>query len=95
MFLILGDKHYTIVEICITNEKGIIGILRVDITFYTYPLLTSCRKTKIWLISNQIRFEERHIFSQTPTVEKLSFLLSMTTEDLMKFWLPAVNHLKT
>lgn len=61
---------------------GIGGILRVDLTFYTYPSFTSCRKTKIWLISNQIRFEERHIFRQTPTVEKLSFHLSLTTEGL-------------
>ncbi|EPD53604.1 spx/MgsR family transcriptional regulator [Paenisporosarcina sp. HGH0030] len=61
---------------------GIGGILRVDLTFYTYPSFTSSRKTKIWLISNQIRFEERHIFSQTPTVEKLSFLLTLTTEGI-------------
>lgn len=54
----------------------------VDLTFYTYPSFTSYRKTKIWLISNQIRFDERHILRQTPTVEKVSFLLSMKTEGL-------------
>lgn len=50
--------------------------------FYTYPSCTSCRKTKKWLMANQIDFEERHIFRQTPTVEELTFLLSLTTEGL-------------
>ncbi|MGE6488436.1 Spx/MgsR family RNA polymerase-binding regulatory protein [Paenisporosarcina sp. NPDC076898] len=53
-----------------------------DLKFYTYPSCTSCRKTKKWLISNQVQFEERHLFRQTPSVEELTFLLSLTTEGL-------------
>lgn len=50
--------------------------------FYTYPSCTSCRKTKKWLQSNQINFEEIHLFRQTPTIEELTFLLTLTTEGL-------------
>ena len=53
-----------------------------ELKFYTYPSCTSCRKTKKWLVENQIVFEERHLFRQTPTVEELTFLLSLTTEGL-------------
>ncbi|WP_017380095.1 Spx/MgsR family RNA polymerase-binding regulatory protein [Paenisporosarcina sp. TG-14] len=53
-----------------------------ELMFYTYPSCTSCRKTKKWLMANQIDFEERHLFRQTPTVEELIFLLSLTTEGL-------------
>jgi Spx/MgsR family transcriptional regulator len=53
-----------------------------ELKFYTYPSCTSCRKTKKWLVENQILFEERHLFRQTPTVEELTFLLSLTTEGL-------------
>jgi len=33
-------------------------------------------------MANQIDFEERHLFRQTPTVEELIFLLTLTTEGL-------------
>jgi Spx/MgsR family transcriptional regulator len=52
------------------------------VEFYTYPSYTSCRKTKKWLIDNQVIFEERHLFRQTPTVEELKFLLTLTSEGL-------------
>ena len=50
--------------------------------FYTYPSCTSCRKAKKWLVSNQVEFDEIHLFRQTPSVEELTFLLSLTTEGL-------------
>jgi Spx/MgsR family transcriptional regulator len=52
------------------------------VEFYTYPSCASCRKTKKWLIDNQVIFEERHLFRQTPTVEELKFLLTLTSEGL-------------
>ncbi|PUB12581.1 Spx/MgsR family transcriptional regulator [Paenisporosarcina sp. OV554] len=52
------------------------------VEFYTYPSCTSCRKTKKWLIDNQVIFEERHLFRQTPTVEELKLLLTLTSEGL-------------
>lgn len=52
------------------------------VTFFTYPSCTSCRKTKKWLVANNVEFKERHLFRQTPTAEELYSLLSLTTEGL-------------
>jgi Spx/MgsR family transcriptional regulator len=53
-----------------------------DLTFYTYPSCTSCRKTKHWLKANQIDFTERHLFKETPTIDELKYILSLTTEGI-------------
>jgi regulatory protein spx len=53
-----------------------------NLTFYTYPSCTSCRKAKKWLNANSINFDERHLFRDTPTHEELVQLLSLTTEGL-------------
>jgi len=54
----------------------------MSITFFTYPSCTSCRKTKKWLQTNHIRFEERHLFRQSPTSEEIYLLLTLTTDGL-------------
>ncbi|MEC2198202.1 transcriptional regulator MgsR [Bacillus subtilis] len=51
-----------------------------QLTFYSYPSCTSCRKTKHWLKAHQIEFNERHLFRETPTREELKYILSLTTE---------------
>ncbi|KAF1679635.1 MULTISPECIES: transcriptional regulator MgsR [Bacillus] len=53
-----------------------------QIIFYSYPSCTSCRKTKHWLKAHQINFNERHLFRETPTVEELKYILSLTTEGI-------------
>ncbi|MGG3574772.1 Spx/MgsR family RNA polymerase-binding regulatory protein [Bacillus gobiensis] len=53
-----------------------------ELTFYSYPSCTSCRKTKHWLKANQIDFTERHLFKETPTIEELKHILSLTTEGI-------------
>ncbi|KOO43933.1 Spx/MgsR family RNA polymerase-binding regulatory protein [Priestia koreensis] len=53
-----------------------------NITFYTYPSCTSCRKTKKWLSEEQAKVEERHLFRETPTYEEMMHLLSLTTEGI-------------
>lgn len=53
-----------------------------ELTFYSYPSCTSCRKTKHWLKANQINFTERHLFKETPTAEELKHILSLTTEGI-------------
>jgi regulatory protein spx len=58
------------------------GRVMGNITFYTYPSCTSCRKAKKWLNANSIDFDERHLFRDTPTHEELVQLLSLTTEGL-------------
>lgn len=54
----------------------------MSITFFTYPSCTSCRKTKKWLQTNHINFEERHLFRQSPTSEEIYLLLTLTTDGL-------------
>ncbi|OIU71017.1 Spx/MgsR family RNA polymerase-binding regulatory protein [Rossellomorea aquimaris] len=53
-----------------------------NLTFFTYPSCTSCRKAKKWLNANSIDFDERHLFRDTPTRDELVHLLSLTTEGL-------------
>ncbi|TFD97525.1 Spx/MgsR family RNA polymerase-binding regulatory protein [Jeotgalibacillus salarius] len=53
-----------------------------QITFFTYPSCTSCRKTKKWLKENEVNVNERHIFRETPDYDELMNLLSLTTEGL-------------
>ncbi|AEP91510.1 transcriptional regulator MgsR [Bacillus subtilis] len=53
-----------------------------QLTFYSYPSCTSCRKTKHWLKAHQIEFNERHLFRETPTIEELKYILSLTTEGI-------------
>ncbi|MRX72619.1 Spx/MgsR family RNA polymerase-binding regulatory protein [Bacillus lacus] len=53
-----------------------------ELTFFTYPSCTSCRKTKHWLKGNGIPFEERHLFNETPTRDELKRILELTTEGI-------------
>ncbi|WP_270179260.1 Spx/MgsR family RNA polymerase-binding regulatory protein [Alkalihalobacillus sp. CinArs1] len=50
--------------------------------FYTYPSCTSCRKTKAWLKENHVDFEERHLFKDTPTIDELKQIITMSTEGI-------------
>jgi Spx/MgsR family transcriptional regulator len=47
-----------------------------------FPSCTFCRKTKKWLVSNNLEFKERQLFRQTPKAKELYDLLSMTTKGL-------------
>ncbi|MDZ5471015.1 Spx/MgsR family RNA polymerase-binding regulatory protein (plasmid) [Bacillus sp. 31A1R] len=53
-----------------------------ELTFFTYPSCTSCRKTKKWLHNNAVEYEERHLFRETPSYDEILGLLSLTTEGL-------------
>lgn len=53
-----------------------------ELTFFSFPSCTSCRKTKKWLKSNNVHFEERHLFRDAPTYEEMLEILSLTTEGL-------------
>ncbi|MFT8362150.1 MAG: Spx/MgsR family RNA polymerase-binding regulatory protein [Sporolactobacillus sp.] len=46
--------------------------------FYTYPSCTSCRKTKGWLSSHDICYEERHLFRDHPNASELMELLKLS-----------------
>ncbi|CAM3994639.1 Spx/MgsR family RNA polymerase-binding regulatory protein [Mesobacillus thioparans] len=51
-----------------------------ELTFFSYPSCTSCRKTKKWLVSNSVKFNERHLFKDTPSQKELLEILTLTTE---------------
>jgi Spx/MgsR family transcriptional regulator len=53
-----------------------------QLTFFSYPSCTSCRKTKKWLSANHVSFDERHLFRETPTAAELKRILELTTEGL-------------
>ncbi|XKG83591.1 Spx/MgsR family RNA polymerase-binding regulatory protein [Sutcliffiella horikoshii] len=53
-----------------------------EIIFYSYPSCTSCRKTKKWLKANNVQFQEKHIFRETPNKEEMMKILSLTTEGI-------------
>ncbi|TDL93106.1 Spx/MgsR family RNA polymerase-binding regulatory protein [Vibrio vulnificus] len=53
-----------------------------QLTFFSYPSCTSCRKTKKWLSANQVSFDERHLFREAPTVAELKRILELTSEGL-------------
>jgi regulatory protein spx len=53
-----------------------------ELTFFSYPSCTSCRKTKKWLESNSVHYNERHLFKDTPTKNELLQILSLTTDGL-------------
>jgi Spx/MgsR family transcriptional regulator len=53
-----------------------------NLTFYSYPSCTSCRKTKHWLKAHNVNFYERHLFRDTPSIDELKTILSLTTEGI-------------
>jgi arsenate reductase/regulatory protein spx len=61
-------------------ERGVISM--AQLTFFSYPSCTSCRKTKKWLSANLVSFDERHLFRETPTVAELKRILELTSEGL-------------
>lgn len=56
--------------------------LEEKLLFYTYPSCTSCRKTKAWLKENEVEFEERHLFKETPSIEELKEIITLSTEGI-------------
>lgn len=63
-----------------TNRGGF--KLEDKLLFYTYPSCTSCRKTKAWLKENGVDFEERHLFKDTPSIEELKEIITLSTEGI-------------
>ncbi len=58
-------------------------MVRVDnekkLLFFTYPSCTSCRKTKAWLSENGVKYEERHLFKNPPSVDELLEIIKKTS----------------
>ena len=52
------------------------------VVFFTYPSCTSCRKAKAWLSEKGVKFEERHIFKNPPSVNELYEIIKKTSNGL-------------
>ncbi|OEF99284.1 hypothetical protein BHF71_09175 [Vulcanibacillus modesticaldus] len=52
------------------------------IVFFTYPSCTSCRKTKAWLSEKGIKYEERHLYKNPPTVDELMEIIKKSSNGL-------------
>ncbi|MBH0229863.1 Spx/MgsR family RNA polymerase-binding regulatory protein [Halobacillus yeomjeoni] len=50
--------------------------------FYSYPSCTSCRRTKSWLKSQGVDFNEQHLFRETPSADELKDILALTTQGI-------------
>lgn len=58
----------------------------MDITFYTYPRCTTCRKAKKWLEEAGHTVNEVHLVDETPSAETLKTLLDRSQLDIKKFF---------
>lgn len=54
--------------------------------FIQYPKCCTCQKAKKWLEENNIKFEERNIVTQTPTVEELTKWVQKSGQDIKKWF---------
>lgn len=54
--------------------------------FIEYPKCTTCQRAKKWLNDNNIRFEDRHIVEQTPSVEELERWIKLSNKEVKKWF---------
>lgn len=54
--------------------------------FIEYPKCSTCKKAKIWLEENNIKFIERNIITQTPTVEELTKWIKTDGREIKKWF---------
>ena len=54
--------------------------------FIEYPKCSTCQKAKKWLNENGIKYKDRHIVEQTPTVEELTRWINKSGYEIKKFF---------
>jgi len=54
--------------------------------FIEYPKCTTCKKAKKWLEGNNIKFEDRNIVEETPTVKELTEWIERSGQDIKKWF---------
>ena len=52
--------------------------------FIEYPKCSTCQKAKKWLQDNKIKFEDRNIVEDNPTVEELKRWIRLSGKDIKK-----------
>ncbi len=54
--------------------------------FIEYLKCTTCKKAKKWLEENNIKFEDRNIVEETPTVKELTEWIERSGQDIKKWF---------
>lgn len=54
--------------------------------FIEYPKCSTCKKAKKWLEENNIKFEERNIVEETPTILELEQWIKRSGEEIKKWF---------
>lgn len=54
--------------------------------FIEYPKCSTCKKAKTWLDENKIKYQDRHIVEQSPTVEELTKWIEKSGYEIKKFF---------
>lgn len=54
--------------------------------FIEYPKCSTCKKAKKWLVDNGIKFAERNIVTETPTVNELAEWIKKSGLDIKKWF---------
>lgn len=54
--------------------------------FIEYPKCSTCKKAKKWLEDNKIKFIDRNIVEETPTVIELTEWIKASGQDIKKFF---------
>ncbi|WP_295842748.1 arsenate reductase family protein [uncultured Apibacter sp.] len=58
----------------------------MEIQFIHYPACSTCKKAQKWLKENHVKFSERNITTENPTVEELEQWIQKTGLPLNKFF---------
>ena len=54
--------------------------------FIEYPKCSTCKKAKEWLKENKIKFKERNIVTETPTIQELTKWIKESEKDIKKWF---------
>ena len=54
--------------------------------FIEYPKCSTCKKAKKWLNDNNVKFEERNIIEEIPTIEELSKWIKISGQDIKRWF---------
>lgn len=54
--------------------------------FIEYPKCTTCQRARKWLNDNNIRFEDRHIVEQTPSVAELEIWIKLSNKEVKRWF---------
>lgn len=58
----------------------------MKIIFIEYPKCSTCKKAKKWLEDNDVKFVDRNIVEETPTVVELTEWIKTSGQDIKKFF---------